>query len=780
RQNPEVFGAVYDPASDPFFRRNGLLYLSKKELADLADRLAEAQPFLGTLWKDPSLRGLFDLIGLAVTETLKAERKDGKAGKAPIEIATVLDTMAATIEDQAAGKFARLSWQNVMQGKTASLSDTRRFLLLKPALNFSSLQPATEAMKKLRSLFKELNLDAEHGVRVRITGSAALAQEELKSVETGMGYAAVLSLVLVASLLIVGLRSVHLFFATIVTLIVGLIWTAGFAIAAFGQLNLMSVAFAVLFIGLSVDFGIHFALRYREEDSRTGDHAGSLERAARSVGGSLALCAVAAGIAFFAFLPTDYIGLAELGVIAGTGMFVAFFANLTVLPALLTVLPAGNGRRDAKSTGRTPTVLPFIRRHARPVIWGALGLGIAAAFLLPQVRFDFDPLNLRDPKTESLATLLELVNDTQTSPYGISILAADLPEARKLAAKLEPLPEVKDVRTIADYVPKEQDEKLGIIGDMGLLLIPSFSVTERAPRPSVEEQKAALKALRDHLAALATESLNKTARASAKRLNEALGKVAPNGKIDAATLDKLRASLLSGLPRRLEMLRESLEAQRVTLKDLPTDIKQREIAPDGRVRMKVYPKQNVRDQDALLRFVNAVRAVAPDAVGAPVVIFESSRTVIRAFIEAAAIAVGCISVLLLIVLRNVREALFVFAPITLAALLTVSASVLLGLHFNFANVIVLPLLFGLGVASGIHFVLREREALIDGGVIETSTPRAVVFSALTTIGSFGSIALSSHPGTASMGVLLTIAISLTLVCTLVVLPALMAVAARPK
>jgi hypothetical protein len=387
-------------------------------------------------------------------------------------------------------------------------------------------------------------------------------------------------------------------------------------------------------------------------------------------------------------------------------------------------------------------------------------------------------LNLRDPKTESLATLLELVNDTQTSPYGISILAADLPAARQLAAKLEPLPEVKDVQTITDYIPREQDEKLDVIADIGLLLIPALSDPQRLPAPSVDEQKTAFEKLRRDIELLATASSDDTARAGAKRLHAALGKLASSGNVDPGTLADLRENLLASLPRSLERLRDSLQAQRVALKDLPDDIKQRNIAPDGRVRMKVYPEENVRDRDALLRFVNAVRTVAPEAVGAPVVIFESSRTVIKAFIEAAGIAVSCIVVLLLIVLRNIRDSLFVFAPITLAALLTVSASVLLGLPFNFANVIVLPLLFGLGVASGIHFVLREQEASIEGGFVQTSTPRAVVFSALTTIGSFGSIALSSHPGTASMGVLLTIAISLTLVCTLVILPALMAAAQR--
>ena len=774
RNQPKTFGSVYDPVSLDFFRQNGLLYLSLNELFDLTDRLAEAQPFLGTLWKDPSLRGLFNLISLAIEETLKEENKKGEAGKAPIEISTVLDAMAEVIEAQAEKKFARLSWQNLMRGKPNTKSVKRRFILLKPALDFSSIQPATAAMATLRTAIKSFNLIPAHGVRVRLSGSAALAQEELKSVKTGMGIAAVLSLTLVLSLLIIGLRSVRLVVATIVTLIIGLIWTAGFAVVAIGQLNLMSVAFAVLFIGLSVDFGIHFSLRYQEEININASHARALEKSTESVGGSLVMCAIAAAIAFFAFLPTDYVGLAELGLIAGTGMFIALFANLTVLPALLTLMPLSVKQFKLSAGGIFPHVLPYVRTNARSVIIGCLVLGVAAGYLLPKAHFDFDPLNLRDPKTESLSTLLELVNDTQTSPYRIKILARDLIEAEKLSLKLKALTVVKDVATINSFIPSKQSEKIEAISDIALLLMPALSVAEQEKAPSFMEQKVALKKVRQDLQQLAKTSQNSEARSSANRLIKSFGSLEKKVAIDQSAMKELQIRLIATLPNRLLRLKKSLQAKLVTLKDIPVEIRSRYVASDGRVRLNVNPKENIRNRDALLRFVDSVRAVVPEAVGPPVVIYESSRTVIKAFMIAALIAFISITVLLLVVLKSIRDSLFVFAPITLAALLTVAISVVFKLPFNFANVIVLPLLFGLGVASGIHFILRERDEVGSSGVLLTSTPRAVVFSALTTIGSFGSIALSSHPGTASMGVLLTIAITLTLICTLLVLPALMA------
>ena len=749
-RNHGLFGAVYDPAGDPFFRRHGLLFMDAGELAALADRLAEAQPFLGALWRDPSLRGLFDMLALVIDET-------GGGADAPVEIGTLIEAIAEVAEAQAAGRFARLSWHRLMTGEKADTRDRRRLILIQPALDFGSLQPAADAMDALRALIRELGLVPANGVRVRLTGSAALAQEELQSVEEGMGLAAVLSLCLVVGLLFLGMGSPRLAGAILVTLIMGLIWTATFALAAVGQLNLISVAFAVLFIGLSVDFGIHFGLRYKEGIDGGADHGAALGEAAQGVGGALTLCAVAAAIGFFSFLPTDYLGLAELGLIAGVGMFIALFANLTVLPALITVMPPGRG-----STTAARLFLP--RPPPRAVAAGALMLGLAALLALPQARFDFDPLNLKDPATESAATLFDLMEDPRTSPYSITVLAENLDAAKGLGQRLSRLDAVDGTATLADYVPEDQEEKLEIIADMALFLSPALMAEGRQPPPDAVALAAALEAFRGRLAAVD--------EAAARRLEAALDRLGNSGE----ALSQLQERLLSTLEGRLRALADSLTAGPVAIADLPAAVREREVAADGRAKVEVYPRENIHEREALERFVAAVRGLAANATGAPVVILEAGNAVLAAFRDAAVIAVVAIAFLLALVLRNARDVLLVFAPLVLAALLTVAASVIAGLPFNFANVIVLPLLFGLGVANGIHLVLRERDARGVAQVVATSTPRAVVFSALTTMGSFASIALSSHPGTSSMGTLLTIAISLTLLCTLVVLPALMAMA----
>ncbi len=402
------------------------------------------------------------------------------------------------------------------------------------------------------------------------------------------------------------------------------------------------------------------------------------------------------------------------------------------------------------------------------MVIGAVMLGCGAALLLPRTHFDFDPLNLKDPDTESVSTLFDLMDNRETAPYTITILADGLREAVALGSRLDALAPVREARTLADYVPSDQEEKLEIVDTMAMFLLPALMAPKEAPADAAA-LAGALEALKEKMAPLAAMD----GQAAAARLAAALAKVAP----DPAGLKALEESLVATLPGRLEVLRQSLEPGTVALEDLPEGLRGREMAADGRTRLTVYPVEDLRDNRALVKFVAAVRGLAPDATGSPVVILEAGRVVVAAFVQAGLTALALITLLMVVLLRGFREVALVFGPLALAALLTAAASVISGVPFNFANVIVLPLLFGLGVASGIHLVSRARDEEKNSDraeIFKTSTPRAVVFSALTTIGSFGSIALSSHPGTASMGVLLTIAIALTLMCTLAVLPALMA------
>jgi len=759
RTKPNLFQDVYDLAGDPYFRKNGLLYLDLDGLYDLSDKLAEAQPFLASLWRDPSLNGLFILLakGLPVGNQT--------TGEAPFDIGDILNRLSDVAEAQISKAYSELSWRALMETDGSPTGPNRRFILVEPALDFGSLQPASQAMDGVRELSKQLGLTTENGVRIRLSGSAALEQEELESVEGGMGLAGLVSFILVVGLLIIGLRSGWAVICCLITLIFGLVWTAAFAIIALGSLNLISVAFAVLFIGLSVDFGIHYTLRFEEFRQTDSNKTSALAATAKSVGVALTLSAIGAAIAFYSFMPTDYDGLAELGLIAGTGMFIAFFANITLLPALLSLKSYAIADLPTAGLKHVPpsAMQGLINQFYRPIIVLFIGLAVLALFWLPNVEFDFDPLNLKNRQTESMSTLIDLMADSRTSPYTINVLASSLESADEMAASLSDLDTVESAETLASYVPQDQDEKLDVISTMALFLSPAFSEGYGHTKSDVSANRA--------VSTFIDVLQSNNAHEGAIRLRDALLKISstPGGA------GELESRLLAHLPSQLDALKLSLDAEYVNIDDLPSSLRMRKLSVDGRAIIDVYPRFDVTNQQQLTEFVQSVRTVAPRAIGSPVVILEAGKAILGAFYQAGALSITLIAVMLLVVLGSVRDVLLVFAPLVLAGLFTLAASGAFALPFNFANVIVLPLLFGLGVAGGIHLVSRANTLSLPSPSRHSTTARAILFSALTTMGSFGSIALSTHPGTASMGVLLTIAITLTLFCTLVFLPALMVV-----
>ena len=770
-QEKKTLEWIYDPEQTDFFSKNGLLYLDKNELLQLSDRLTEAAPFLGTLAHDPSLSGLFTLISRALDENLSPDYR-GRLKK-------MLDSISGIIDAQLAGRQITLSWRNqFVEGAMAQGGDTRHFILVKPVFDYTSMQPGKKGVDTVRRVAQELQLDPEHGVRVRLTGDVPIEDEELDSVSRGAGIATLVSTLLVCVILFLGLRSTRLVAAILITLFVGLIWTAAFTAFAIGYLNLISVTFAVLFIGLGVDFGIQFGMRYKEELNRTKNHDLALSEAARGAGGMLTLAAVAAAISFFSFTPTSYRGLAELGVISGMSMFVALISNLTLLPALLKLMPTDIESKLPKSSMLTRLRFP-VRRHRKRILYAAVLAGAISMALLTQLRFDFNPLNMKDPNTESVATFLDMLKDLNTTPYTIDVLAGNLDEAKNVAAKLEKLPVVDKAVTLASFVPDDQHEKLAIIADMTLLLQPLVTPSQGAA-PSMDEERQALEKFQKKLREAGVNNPDPAFSASMKRLAVALEKFkfAPGWPENA--LKQLRGSVVGDLPQNLAQLRNLLQPQHIELKDVPQDLRERYVTADGRARVEVFPKINVIDNKELRRFVSEVKKAAPNAIGTPVALVEGGDTVVRACLQATVIALCAAFILLLLVLQSIYSAFLVLLPLILAMAMTAASSVILDLPLNLANIIALPLLLGLGIAFGIYLVMRKRSGLDVEHLFRSSTPRAVLFSALTTVASFGSLAFSEHRGMSGLGLLLTIALSFALLCTLVVLPAIMSVAEEKK
>jgi hopanoid biosynthesis associated RND transporter like protein HpnN len=498
RFRTDLFRAVYFPQGDAFFRRNGLLFLSVEELHSLADRLADAEPLLSRLANDMSLRGMFDLLGQAAEEVAKGDAR-------PEPLVPALRMIGDTVEAYLEGRPAKLSWRELMAPEPLQPSDYRQFIAVQPSPDYATLAPAEAAIKTIRQAAAEFSLDEAHGVRVRLTGGVPMREDELASVRESVSLAGVIALTLVSIVVFIGLRSPRLVAGTMATLLIGLVWTAAFAALAIRQLNLVSVTFAVLFIGLAVDFSIQFGLRYKESIDAGEQHAAALRRAATGTGVGVSLAALCAAIGFFSFVPTAYVGLSELGIIAGVGMFIGAFGALTLLPAILTLMPPRPAAHRAQRMGAA-AVRAFVQRHARTICVAALVVGLVSLAALPEARFDFDPVNLRDPNTESVQTYMDLARDSGTSPYRINVLAPDVDAAVNLGDRLERLAVVDKTVTVRSFVPKDQGDKLAVIDSMALFLTPILEFSELTEPPTVAERRAATADLREKLNALTTSS----------------------------------------------------------------------------------------------------------------------------------------------------------------------------------------------------------------------------------------------------------------------------------
>ncbi len=759
RSKPQLFKSVEQPQGGPFFAQNGLLLLPLPEVRATTQSLTRAQPMLTSLAADPSLRG--------VLNTLSASLQGVKSGQAKLaDFEPEMTALSETFEKAVARGPAFLSWRKVLAGASTDAADTRQVLLVKPVLQFSDLQPGQAASTAIRETARALGLDPAHGVTVRLTGPVPLADEEFGSLasdaDTLMGG-------MVTALLVIlwlSVRSARTVIAMLLTTFIGLVITAAIGLLVIGRFNLISVAFIPLFVGLGVDFTIQYSVRGRAERLTHPKFAGALIAAGSGVGPALALSAAAISVGFFSFLPTTYVGVAELGAIAGLGMIVAFVLTIVLLPALLMVLrPSGKGMAEVGFSMLAPVDM-FIQRRRRAVLTVALVAAVGSLALLPLLRFDFNPLNLKSRTVESMTTLEALAADPDWTPNAISVLTPSLEAAQRLAPRLAALPEVSRTVTLASFVPTEQPEKLALIGDAAKRLEPALAVPPRTP-PSDAETQAAMSTTVTALRQAADEASD-SAAASARRLAGALD------KLRAAPPD-VRAAAASAVDTPLKVvldqIREMLRARSITLESLPRTLVADWIAKDGRARVQVLPRGG-QDEASLHRFAHAVQKVAPDATGAPIDTRASGDSVVRAFLEAGVYSLVSITVILVLVLRRTRDVVLTLIPVMLSGLLTFATCAALDLPLNFANIIALPLLFGVGVAFNIYFVLAWRAG--ETAMLQSSLMRAVVFSAMTTATAFGALWLSSHPGTASMGRLLMISLGWELLVTLLVRPALLA------
>jgi len=760
----EHFLSVRRPDASPFLKKEGLLFLDTNQLEALVERMIDAQPFLGELAKDPSARGLFEALSLLGTGV-----EQGQVNLAPYQ--TALKGFHRAMADVLAGHPHPLSWERLLGGELADLGGKYKFVVVQPKQDLSSLQPGGAATQAIRVAASKLEFVRSGEARVRITGNVALADEEFASVAQGAVAGMIGSVVLISLWLFLAVHTWRLIVPILLTLGLGLMLTLLFAAAAVGTLNLVSVGFGILFVGIAVDFAIQFSVRYREMRFANPEPARALAETGQRVGGQILVAAAATAAGFLAFVPTDFRGVAELGLIAGMGMLIAFVCTITFLPAAITLFRPPGERAEVGFRWARP-LDEAVRRHRRPML---VTFGVLAALgiiLLPNIGFDADPLHTKNPNTEAMQTLYDLEDSPLTNPFTIDILTPNAAEAAALADRLGKLPLVSGVVSINSFVPDDQKTKLALVSDAATLIGPSLVSRDLPPPPDAGEIRTAAKNAEAKLVPALPKLPGNDVLAE---ISGDLAKlsVAPDPVVTAA-----ERALTRFLPDQLDLLRTSLEVEPVTLQTIPPDITRDWVLPDGRARVQVLPKAEARNTKGLAEFVAQVTAVAPDAGGSAVTIEATSATIVSAFRSAAIAAVISIAIILYVALRRVLDMSLVLAPLLLSALMTVVVIVSIGLMLNYANIIALPLLLGVGVSFNIYFVMNWRAG--QTSMLRSATARAILFSALTTGTAFGSLALSRHPGTASMGTLLLISLGCTLVASLAFIPALLTAVPSPR
>ena len=776
RADTDHFTKAYRPDENVFFHQNGLLYLDTDKLEDFSATLAQAQPFIGRISKDPSLNGFFSIFEDALNAETKSE-------EVPIDIMSLIDKVSLSLHKTLNGETDLLSWQKLIaENNISEQQSDKAFIFVTPKFDFSQILPVEPAVNSIRNAVEKIQDPNLPKVKVWITGEVGLEHDEMAGMSQGTFTASVFSIVLVLLILLIAYRSWLLMIATLLTLSLGMVFCGLFASVAVKQLNLISVAFAVSNIGLGVEYAIHFCLRYRDNlDLHGKDKAKAIRSALLDTGPSLLLCAGTTSIGLFAFIPTDYQGISELGLLAGTSLFICLFVTLTVLPALLKVIPAPprhilHGNEQPGDSKLSTLLAAFTLHYAKPIAFSTAMAAIAAIYFVFQVQTDFNPINLRDPNTESVIAFKELMKAKDTSPMTLTVLAKTADEARAVQKQLLNLATVDKTVSLFDFVPDQQEDKLAIIDEMAMTLgqqgqsFPQLKTGED-PIPSIKRMIAAIDA---NLPKKSNPADIKSLLNFKQELQDVLLELNARLQPDRGVfIEKIQTSLLGTLPTVMNELLTGFNAEEITPNSIPEEIRERWLSKEGLYRIQIFPKQDLNDLTNLQHFITDVQAIAPDATDLPVMYWESMKAVIAAFQEAIIIALVSIALLLLVIRRSLVDTLLVMTPLVLAGLFTMATTVFTGTPINFANIIALPLLMGLGVDNGIHMVEKLHNSLSEEqNIYQSSTARGMFYGALTTISSFIGLAFSPHQGIASMGLVITIGIFWIMTCTFVVLPAL--------
>ncbi len=741
-----TFSSVFAPGVDPFIETHKLYFLSLDQLKEWKKGADYNYPSMLRLADEASLNNL----ALTIADFVTAN----PGLPLPISLSSGLDMF----EHESPGDFS--AFYPLVDPDQTSFTE---LIVVQGIQKLDQPLPNAEIVASLESLIAPFVKAGE--VEIALTGEVVLAHEEIGAALSGIEIAGLLSLILLLLILGLGLRSWPLITIIFVKLLLGTSLTLGLATMIVGSFNTLSMLFVVMFFGLGIDFSVHYVLRAMAEGRI--DRA-SLSHAFRDTSPALALCTVTSAIAFLSFVPTSYRGLAELGLISACGMVIALLLTLFFIPsACLYWTQRQQPRHPARSQQGAKTGFWPTQVIAQGILIGApLLLALSMA-----MTFNYSVLSMRDADSPAMRALVKLQEAGLGTDYSIQLLAGNTEEADRLRHLLEQKATVASVTTPGDLVPSEGEAKAGVLADLETKYLDIEILAPTQSDPS--ETQAANQMVKDYV----SESLLGLDQDEAAPLVRLLSVIAQYEQLPsqrAALEQTFRARLEGELAKLLAML----GARPPSLESLPSTFRSRLISPHDEHLLTISPTIALTDRTRSDRFVADVRSVRAEAAGRTMVEWGIGQVVVDAFAQAIVTTLFIVLLLLFLYFRRLTPVLLVMMPIGLTMIYTLGIAQTMGLSLNMANILMIPLVIGLGVDTGIHLVHRYENPSTSRAT--EATHRAVIISGLTTCGTFFSLSFSPHGGAASIGLLLTLAISMLLIISLSVLPFLLKSLGHPR
>lgn len=782
-----LFRDVFYPGGLPFFRKNGLLFMPLEDLQRLRHTLTMAAPVLKSLAASPSVQTLFTSLSSQIDDYLASG--DPATLESLTFMLTTLDKGFKAFE----GSGSPMTMDAFLKrggGTPSALENAgkQQVITMRPVKNEGSFLASEKPIKAARAALSEILKRPEFkGVTAGLTGVPVLEYEEMATSQRDIGIATILSLSLTVILLLFAFRGLLNVVSAMVSLIVGICLSFGFATATVGHLNILSMVFAIMLIGLGIEYGIQVVLRYQEEVRGGSPGLKAIETSLSANIRSIVMAAATVALAFATFALTDFKGIAELGIIAAGGVVICVIATFTVLPAMLILLERYRKPHSGSiSPGQAPADLaekPFFRAlfaNPRKVVAATLLLSLACLYPTLTMRFDYNLLNLQAKGLQSVEYAYKLMRSKENSGYFAVVTARNENEAKQLTDRLEKLPSVDHVVSLPALVPDHQQAKLAELAAIRQVMA-GVKPVPYEENLRVMELPRVFETFRDRVGKLKT-ALEARKAPEAKPVGAFLGTLdgffatleKEKDKNALGMLREFQGGMFAELPSKLTMMKESLDASPVVEADVPAELRQRFVGKSGVLLLQVAPKKEVFEREPLREFVTQVRSIVPNATGEPVMVYESLTILRDAYLKAFAYAFLGIAVILLINFKSVRFAAIGALPLGAGLLLMVGGMRLAGISFNSANVIVLPLILGVGIDSAIYIINRYRQGNETPGQVATRSAGIGVFlNALTILFSFGALMVAHHQGVFSIGAVMSLGMVASVAVFLAFLPALL-------